>query len=77
MMNLPVILLLILYAAVLELSKNTVAGWIIALLAAFAYFGVRAAMKAGMAWNRKRGLTAFLLLLILLGLNLFLTRPPE
>ena len=69
-------ILLVVYAAVLELSRNTVPGWIIAAAAAAAFFVIRARGLKKSTWSRKRGAAAVLLLLAVLITNWFVTQPP-
>ena len=71
-----VVLLLVLYAAVLELSKNVIAGWIAAAVIAALYFVIRARGKKKETWTRRRGFLFFFLLLVILGGVYVLSQPP-
>lgn len=71
-----VVLLLVLYAAVLELSKNVIAGWIAAAVIAALYFVIRARGKKKETWTRRRGFLFFILLLVMLGGVYVLSQPP-
>ncbi|WP_029230905.1 carboxylesterase/lipase family protein [Butyrivibrio sp. VCB2006] len=70
-----VILIGIIYIAVLELSKNVIAGWIIGILATIAMLVYRSLFyKKGS--GAKRTIIAFLVFAAVLVLNYILTQPP-
>ncbi len=71
-----IIVLLVVYAGILELSKNVIAGWIAAALISAVYFILRAKGKKAKTWNLKRGFFAFLILAVLLGAVYLLSGPP-
>ena len=71
-----IVLLLVLYAAVLELSKNVIIGWIAAAVIAAVYLIIRARGKKKGNWKGKRGFAAFLLFVLLLAGVYLVTQPP-
>ena len=71
-----VVFLLILYAGLLEFSKNTIVGWILTVLLSVLFFFFRGKAKKQEGWNKKRGLLVFSFFLILLGVNYLITQPP-
>lgn len=70
------VIMLIIYLALLELSKNTLAGWIIAVFVVICWWIFRARRKASDTWNARWVIISLLAVLILLGVNYFLTAPP-
>ncbi|WP_022769315.1 carboxylesterase/lipase family protein [Butyrivibrio sp. NC2007] len=73
--NIFVILTGLLYIAVLELSKNMIVGWIVGILATLALLCYRIVFYKKIG-SKKNSLLAFLIFVIVLLLNLFLTKPP-
>lgn len=73
--NIFVILTGLLYIAVLELSKNMVIGWAVGIFTTIAMLCYRIVFYKKIG-SKKNSLFAFLIFVILLMLNLFLTKPP-
>lgn len=73
--NIFVILTGLLYIAVLELSKNMIIGWAVGILTTIAMLCYRIIFYKKIG-SKKNSLFAFLIFVILLMLNLFLTKPP-
>ena len=73
--NIFVILTGLLYIAVLELSKNMIIGWAVGILTTIAMLCYRIVFYKKIG-SKKNSLFAFLIFVILLMLNLFLTKPP-
>lgn len=73
--NIFVILTGLLYIAVLELSKNMIIGWVVGILATIALLLYRNVFYKKIG-SKKNTLLAFLIFVIVLVINLFLTRPP-
>lgn len=73
--NILVILTGLLYIAVLELSKNMIIGWGVGILATIAMLCYRIVFYKKIG-SKKNSLLAFLIFIIVLVLNLFLTKPP-
>lgn len=71
-----VILITILYIAVLELSKNILLGWVLAILAAIAMIVTRFVFINKGALNWKVKFSSWFLFLAVLVFNMFLTSPP-
>ncbi|MCR5478094.1 MAG: carboxylesterase family protein [Lachnospiraceae bacterium] len=70
------IFFVLLYAFVLEIAKNTLAGWAVLLIAAACFAFVRIRMRAGNAWNGRSALLCWVIFAAVLLLNLKLTEPP-
>ena len=73
--NIFVILTGLLYLAVLELSKNMMIGWVVGILATIALLCYRIVFYKKIG-SKKNSHLAFLAFVIVLVLNLFLTKPP-
>ena len=73
--NILVILTGLLYIAVLELSKNMIIGWGVGILTTIAMLCYRIVFYKKIG-SKKNSLLAFLIFVIVLVLNLFLTKPP-
>lgn len=73
--NIFVILTGLLYLAVLELSKNMMIGWVVGILATIALLCYRIVFYKKIG-SKKNSLLAFMIFVIVLVLNLFLTKPP-
>ena len=73
--NIFVILTGLLYLAVLELSKNMMIGWVVGILATIALLCYRIVFYKKIG-SKKNSFLAFLAFVIVLVLNLFLTKPP-
>jgi para-nitrobenzyl esterase len=71
-----VILITVLYIAILELSKNVILGWIIAILSAVAMIVFRAKILKSGKGTLKLSLICWGLFLVVLVANYFLTQPP-
>ena len=75
-----IIIILLLYLAVLELSKNTLLGWAIAIFVTVFYLARRSRGKKMTAEKtskgRSRRFLVFILWLVILGINYMLTQPP-
>ncbi len=69
-------LLALLYFALLDLAKNTVAGWVLAGILFVAMIVARKLCLVKGMWSWKQALPAWVLLLLLLVVNLKLTEPP-
>jgi para-nitrobenzyl esterase len=67
-----VVVITLIYLAVLELSKNIIAGWIVALLAAV----ILLVLKSKGMLLKKRAALAFLIFVLVLSINYVLTAPP-
>ncbi len=80
-MIIGIIIVFLLYLAVLELSKNMLLGWVVAILVTIVYLSRRAQGRKTAAAKgtkgRGRRFLAFILWLVLLGINYQLTQPPE
>ncbi|MCR5640869.1 MAG: carboxylesterase family protein [Lachnospiraceae bacterium] len=72
-----VILMTLIYIVVLELSKNILLGWGIAILAAVAMFVTRHMLRARQRYSGKVALCLWLLFLGVLIANYILTAPPQ
>lgn len=72
-----VVILTLLYLVVLELSKNMIIGWVIGILIAAAFIALRFYLKK--KEKNKKGIMALCWVgfLVLFGLNLVITGPPE
>lgn len=73
--NIFIILTGLLYLAVLELSKNMMIGWVVGILATIALLCYRIVFYKKIG-SKKNSLLAFMIFVIVLVLNLFLTKPP-
>ena len=75
-----IIIILLLYLVVLELSKNTLLGWVIAIFVTVFYLARRSREKQKTAEKtskgRSRRFLVFVLWLVILGINYMLTQPP-
>ncbi len=75
-----IIIILLLYLIVLELSKNTLLGWAIAIFVTAFYLVRRGQEKRKSAGETKKGRSrrflVFVLWLVILGMNYVLTQPP-
>lgn len=65
-----------LYLFFLELSKNILPGWAVAVILAVSLLFMRKHLKNKSKWNAIKGVGAFLILLILFGVNYYCTQPP-
>ena len=70
------VLLAVAYFALLDLAKNTVAGWVLAGVLFVAMIAARKVCMLKGMWSWKQALPAWILLLVLLLVNLKLTEPP-
>lgn len=70
----PAVIIFLIFLTVLELSKNTVLGWILAAAVLAAFFIVNATVLRGGAWYFKA--LAWAAFIALLGADLWLTQPP-
>ncbi|MBE5970630.1 MAG: carboxylesterase family protein [Lachnospiraceae bacterium] len=71
-----VVVVSVINLVVLELSKNIILGWIIALLAAIAMITIRIILVNRDKFNKKKGLIMWLAFIAVILLNLSLTSPP-
>ena len=71
-----IILITILYILFLEISKNILLGWGVAIALAVALLYTRAVLKTNDKWNNKMAAGFFLILLALFAVNYELTAPP-
>ncbi|MGX8699125.1 MAG: carboxylesterase/lipase family protein, partial [bacterium] len=69
-------LVTLLYAAVLELSKNVLFGWYLTAFFVFLFVNARKRVIAEGKWDRKTSLMCWACYLLLLAVNLGLTSPP-
>ncbi|MBQ7680456.1 MAG: carboxylesterase family protein [Butyrivibrio sp.] len=70
------IIMLIIYMAFLELSKNTLVGWLITAAVAAAFFATGIYLKGKEQWNWKTACACMAGAMLLLVINLKLTGPP-
>ncbi|MBR1711496.1 MAG: carboxylesterase family protein [Clostridia bacterium] len=70
------IILFLLYGIILELSKNTLTGWVIAAAIIICFIVIRARGKRRGTWSRRRSFIAVLLIVLVLGAVYWLTAPP-
>lgn len=71
------VLLSFLYVVVLELSKNTILGWCIAIGSMICFFVARHLLRRKQLWTRKWQLLAWVLFLAVLIGNYMVTAPPK
>lgn len=71
-----VIIVTFLNIVILELSKNTIAGWIIAIALAVAMIAIRLLLKASKSFNKKTGLAFWAIFIVLILCNLKVTEAP-
>ncbi|MCR5416237.1 MAG: carboxylesterase family protein [Pseudobutyrivibrio sp.] len=72
-----IVFLTLLYIAILELSKNVLIGWCVAIAAMIAWFVAKALLKKRDKWTRGYKWLSFGLLMVVFGVNYILTAPPH
>ncbi len=70
-----VILVSVFYLAILELSKNTILGWIITFLSILSIIGIRRALFKKGAYDGTKSALAWLIFMVTIAVNLGLTAP--